>query len=74
MNYALKDIHAMDETAVWNDMISNTTIEKRRAHTVSLKSTGHENLKITVCLTAAADGSKKKPFTVFKGAKREAKR
>ena len=74
MNYALEDILAMDETVVWNDMISNTTIEKRGAHTVSLKSTGHEKLKITVCLTAAADGSKKKPFIVFKGATCEVKR
>ena len=43
MNYELKDILAMDETAVWNDMISNTTIEKRGEHTVNLKSTGHFN-------------------------------
>ena len=25
MNYELKNIIAMDETAIWNDMISNTT-------------------------------------------------
>ena len=74
MNYELKDILAMHETAVWNDMISNTTLEKRGAHTVNLKSTGHEKSKITVCLTAAADGTKKKPFIVFKGAKREVKK
>ena len=28
MNYDLSNIIAMDETAVWNDMISNTTVEK----------------------------------------------
>ena len=59
MNYELKNIFAMDETAVWNDMISNTTGEKRGAHSVNLKSTGHEKSKITVCLTATADGGKK---------------
>lgn len=32
-----------------------------------------KNQKITVCLTAAADGTRKKPFIVFKGAKREVK-
>ena len=30
--------------------------------------------KITVCLTATADGAKKKPFFVFRGAKRNVKR
>ena len=36
MNYELKNIFAMDETAVWNDMMSNTTVEKRSAHSVNL--------------------------------------
>ena len=68
MNYDLSNIIAMDETAVWNDMISNTTVEKRGAHSVNLKTTGHEKSKITACLTATAGRRKKKPFIVFKGA------
>lgn len=48
MKYELKNIFVMDETAVWNDMISNTTVEKRGAHSVNLKSTGREKSKITV--------------------------
>ena len=64
----------MDETAIWNDMISNTTVEKRGTHAANMKSTGHDKSKITVCLTATADGVKKKPFFVFKGAKRDVKR
>ena len=59
MNYELKNTFARDETAVWNDMISNTTVEKRGAHSVNLKSTGREKSKITVCLNATADGGKK---------------
>ena len=59
MNYKLKNIFAMDETAVWNDMISDTTVEKRGAHSVNLKSTGREKSKITVCLTATAGDGKK---------------
>ena len=74
MNYELKNIIAMDETAIWNDMISNTTVEKSGAHSVNMKTTGHEKSKITVCLTATADGAKKKPFFVFRGAKRHVKR
>ena len=59
MNYELKNIFAMDETAVWNDMISNTTVEKHGAYTVNLKSNGHEKSKITVCSTATADSGEK---------------
>ena len=55
-------------------MISNDTLKKRGAHTVNLKCTSHEKSKITVCLTAEADGTKKKLFIVFKGAKREVKK
>ena len=36
-----------------------------------LKSTGHEKARVSVCLTARADGQKMKPFIVFKGAKHE---
>ena len=35
------------------------------------KKTGHEKARVSVCLTAKADGMKLKPFIVFKGAKRE---
>ena len=70
----LDDLTWNNPTAVWNDMISNITDEKRGAHSVNLKTTGHEKSKITVCLTATADGRKKKPFIVFKGAKREVKK
>ena len=31
------DITAMDETAVWNDMVSNTTIEKTGSKEVNMK-------------------------------------
>ena len=60
------DITAMDETAVWNDMVSNTTV------TVT-GSTAHNKVRLSVCLTGKADESKWKPCIVFKGAKRESK-
>ena len=53
-----KRIDAMDETAVWADMTSETTVESKGARTVCLKTTGHEKLKVSVCLAAKADGSK----------------
>ena len=42
MSYYLKNTIEMNETAVWSDMIFNTTVEKWGAHTVNLKTTGHE--------------------------------
>ena len=40
---------------------------------VPLKTSGHEKVRITVCLTARGDGRKLKPFIVFAAAKRESK-
>uniref|UniRef100_A0A8C6KRG3 HTH CENPB-type domain-containing protein n=1 Tax=Nothobranchius furzeri TaxID=105023 RepID=A0A8C6KRG3_NOTFU len=68
-----KDIIAMDETAVWFDMVSPSTINVRGTKSVALKTTGHEKSHLTVALAAKADGSKLKPFIVFRGAVREVK-
>ena len=38
-----------------------------------MKTTGHEKSRVSVCLTAKADGTKLKPMIVFKGAVRECK-
>lgn len=61
----------MDETPIWCDMISTSTVDKAGSKSVNLKSTGHEKSRISVCLTAKSNGEKLKPFIVFKGAKRE---
>ena len=68
------NIIAMDETAVWADMTSETTVESKGARTVCLKTTGHEKVKVSVCLAAKAGGSKMKPMIVFGGGKREVKK
>ena len=61
----------MDETAVWNDMVSETTVEATRTKDVPMKSTGHEKVHVSVCLEAKLDGTKLKQFIVFGDAKRE---
>ena len=66
-------IIAMDETPVWSDMVSTTTVDKSGTKDVPLKTTGHEKVRVSVCLAARGDGTKLKPFVVFAGAKREAK-
>ena len=72
-SYNHSDIIAMDETAVWQDMLSSTTVDNVGEKSIRLKTTGHEKSKVSVCLTAKADGTKLKPFIVFPGAKRETK-
>ena len=66
-------IIAMDETPVWDDMVSSMTIDRVGAQSVPLKTTGHEKVMVTICLAAKADGTKLKPFIVFRGGKRETK-
>ena len=70
-NYAPGSIIAMDETGVWSDMVGNTTINSTGAKDVALKSNGNKKVRVSVCLTAKADGMKMNPFIIFKGAKRE---
>ncbi|KAM4625025.1 uncharacterized protein ACJ7VT_003510 [Polymixia lowei] len=68
-----RDIIAMKETAVWFDMVGSTTVDTRGARSVPLKTTGHEKSHLTVVLAAKADGTKLKPYVVFKGGIREVK-
>ena len=70
-NYAPCNIIAMDETPVWCNMISETTVDKSGKKTVTLKTTGHEKSRVSVVLAEKADGTKLKPMVVIKGAKRE---
>ena len=64
----------MDETPVWDDMVSDTTVDKVGATSVNLKTTGHEKVMVTVCLSTQADGTKLKIFILFRGTKRESKK
>ena len=54
-------------------MISETTVEATGAKNVLMKSTGHEKVRVSVCLAAKLDGAKLQPFIVFGVAKREPK-
>ena len=68
-----RDILAMGETTVWFVMVGSTTLETREARSVPLKTTGHEKSHLTVVLAAKVDGTKSKPFVVFKGGVRGVK-
>ena len=65
--FAHSNIFAMDETACWMDMVSDTTVDFCGAKSVPLKTSGHEKDHFSVILTGRADGRKLRPYIVFKG-------
>ena len=48
----------MDETPVWCDMLSETTVDATGKKSITLKSTGHEKARVSVCLAVKGDGTK----------------
>jgi len=46
----------MDETPLWFDLPSNTTIDHKGTKTVSIRITGHECSSFTVVLVCMANG------------------
>ncbi|KAL2087486.1 hypothetical protein ACEWY4_016314 [Coilia grayii] len=68
-NIQPRNIIAMDETAMYFDMVGSTAVVPG-ARSVPLE-TGHEKCHLTVVLSAKADGTKLQPYVVFKGAIKE---
>ena len=56
--YHPSNVISMGETALWADMLSEPTVDRLGSKTFSLKTTGHEKVRVSVCLSARADGSK----------------
>ena len=71
--YEAANIIAMDGTAVWTDMLAETTINKTGWSEIFLIINGHKKVCVSVSLTAMANKKKLKPFTIFAGAKHEIK-
>ncbi len=65
--YLLSHIGNMDETPLCFDMPGETTITRTGERSVPICTTGHDKGRLTVFLSAMADGTKLKPFVVFKG-------
>ena len=55
----------MDETPVWTDMVSNTTVDKCGKCDIPLKSTGHEKVCVSVCLAAKKVTENLKPLLLY---------
>ena len=67
--YDMDCIIAMDETAVWHEMISNTAVTEKGEKSFVLKKTGHEKSKVTATSAAKANGDELKPYMIFPGHK-----
>ena len=47
-------------------MVSNRTVDTAGTNTATIKSTGYEKSRVSVCLAAKADGTKLSPMISFK--------
>jgi hypothetical protein len=63
----LKYFINMDQTAVYFEMKSSTTVNEVGARTVSIRDSASNSKRATIVLAVAADGTKLPPFVVFKG-------
>ena len=63
--YGSNMIYGCDETAVWIDPPRRTTLAPRESSDVPVKSLGYTRLKVTVMLTAKANGSKCLPYVLL---------
>lgn len=64
---AAKYVANMDETAVFLECKSKTTIYHRGANTIAARCSGSNSARMTVCVICCADGTKLPLFVVFKG-------
>jgi len=65
-DYPLKYIGNMDETPMWFDLPSNTTIDYKGTKTVTIHTIRHEHLFFTIVLACMADSSKLLAIYIFK--------
>ena len=68
-NYPLHAIGNMDETPVWLEMPGKSTLDTIGMKEIRMGSTGHEKQKITVTLSAYADGTKMAPLVHLPGSR-----
>jgi len=65
-NFMMGQMAIPDETAIYLDMPPNYTLEKKGVKKVLLKTSGCKKLRLTVMLTATADGRKLPPLLILK--------
>lgn len=65
-SYLLGHIGNADQTPVFFDMPTNTTVADKGAKSVVVKTTGNEKNRITVMLSVLADGRKLSPYVILR--------
>jgi hypothetical protein len=58
-------LYAADETGLWLDATGGMCVDERGAKEISVRTTGHDKLRVTVMLTGRADGYKCRPFVLL---------
>ena len=61
------EIMAMDETSCLFENVSSSTVTSKGDKSVCMRTTGHEKLAVTVCLSAYASGDQVIPLVIFPG-------
>ncbi|CAI7900108.1 unnamed protein product [Closterium sp. NIES-54] len=56
----------VDQTPLWLEMPTTTTVEETGVRSVPIKSAGYQKQRVTVMLACTADGRKLKPWVFFK--------
>lgn len=64
-SYLMGQIGNADETPVYFDMPSNTTVDDKGAKSVLVRTTGNDKSRITVMLCVLADGRKMPPYVIL---------
>lgn len=62
----LAQIGNMDEVPLTFDMPTKKTVNERGAHSILVRTTGHEKSHFTVALACMADGTKLPPYVILK--------
>ena len=57
----------MDETPIWFEMVSLTTITKIGEKCINVKTFGSDRARISVILCISSNGYKTPPLLIFKG-------
>lgn len=59
----------MDQTPIPFSLAGRSTLTLKGEKTVTVRASGNDKTRCTVCLTVCADGTKLKPMVIFKGTK-----
>ena len=63
-NYDLNNIGNVDQTPIYFDMPTSTTMDVKGSKTITIKTAGNEKNRFTCMLPCMADGTKLSPYVI----------